>query len=83
MGWRLDIEQHRQAIIERVKSGKLKDAPTGPILTRFDPKALAAAIECEVDRSNVMGWTKLSIHMDVFDAVQLAKFLRRQHATGA
>jgi hypothetical protein len=80
MGGELDMnqEQHRQAIIERVKNGgKLVDAPSGPILTRFDPKALAAAIECEVDRSNVMGWTKMSIHMDTFDAVQLAKYLRR------
>lgn len=78
MGMVMNQEQQRQAIIERVKNGgQLQTAPSGPILPRFDPLALAAALECEVERANIMGWTKLSIHMDAYDAVQLAKFLRR------
>jgi hypothetical protein len=76
----MNQQQLKTGLVELLRGRRVQDlqtAPSGPILPRFDPKALAAAIECELERANVAGWTKLSIHMDAIDAAQLAKFLRK------
>jgi hypothetical protein len=49
---------------------------SGPVLERFDAKHLAAAIESELERAATFGWPKISLHMDVVDAMRLAKFLK-------
>jgi hypothetical protein len=57
--------------------GCLPSAPDGPIIARFDPRALAAAIECEMQRGAEYGWSKITLHMDMPDALMLAKYLRK------
>jgi hypothetical protein len=48
---------------------------TGPKLEHFDAHALANAIKQEVIRSKIVGLPKLSLHMDLEDALVLARFL--------
>jgi hypothetical protein len=55
---------------------KLGPAPDGPIVNKFAPGAIARAIEQEVARAKLVGWTKISIHMDLEDALALALALR-------
>jgi hypothetical protein len=59
------------------KYGCLPSAADGPIIARFDPKALEEAIMHEVKRAGEYGWPKVTIHMDIPDAILLAQFLRR------
>jgi len=54
---------------------KLPAAPDGPILRTFDPKEMARALKNEVLRSRKNGWPKISIHMDLEDALALARAL--------
>ena len=54
----------------------LPDYPTGPVLPKFDPLALAQALEHEVNRSGILRHTKISIHMNIEDAAVLATALR-------
>jgi hypothetical protein len=72
-----DLKQGLIEVLKRKSVHDLPIAPDSPILPRFDPRALAAAIECEMERANICGFTKMSIHMDIYDAAQLAKFLRK------
>lgn len=46
-------------------------------LSQFNARELAQAIESEINRSGEYGFTKITLHMDLPDAAQLAKFLRR------
>ena len=48
----------------------------GPVIPRFDPYRLAEALDQEIARAGEIGWTKISLHMDVQDAMKLARFLR-------
>jgi len=57
--------------------GCLPDAGDGPILPSFGPKSLAKAIEHEVIRAGQYGWSKVTIHMDIPDAVLLMNFLKK------
>jgi len=57
--------------------GCLPATGDGPILPAFDAKALAHAIEQAIAQSADYGWTKVTLHMDLPDARQLAHFLRR------
>jgi hypothetical protein len=52
-------------------------APDGPIINSFNSLQLAQAIEHEANRCAVSGFTKISLHMDVADAVKLASALRK------
>lgn len=52
-------------------------APGGPKLERFDAQQLAEAIEHEIIRAGDHGWTKVSINMELIDAIAMARFLRR------
>lgn len=61
----------------RQSGGVLPDAPSGPVLPRFDALQLAQAIERELERCRVAGFVKLSLHMDLADARLLASALRR------
>lgn len=61
-------------IVDAVKEGK--PAPDGPIISTFSPEAIAHALEQEVARSMALPNPKISIHMDIEDALLLAKFLR-------
>lgn len=56
--------------------GCLPSAADGPLLPTFQPKPLAAAIEQEIKRAGEYGWSKITLHMDIPDAVKLAGFLR-------
>jgi hypothetical protein len=81
LGMVIDQQDLKQGLIHLLRRGKsvldLQAAPDSPILPRFDPRALAAALECEIGRANICGFTKMSIHMDIIDAAQLVKFLRK------
>lgn len=57
--------------------GCLPTAPDGPIIERFNPHDLAAALERELERGAEYGWSKITLHMDVPDALMLAKYLRK------
>ena len=48
----------------------------GHLLERFDPGRLGTVLDLEIARAVEIGWTKISLHMDLADARQLARFLR-------
>jgi hypothetical protein len=73
---RQEAGQRRVAQLLREYGCIPQEAPDGPIVTKFGPLALAQAIEQELNRCADMGWPKLTLHMDVPDALALAKFLR-------
>jgi hypothetical protein len=56
--------------------GCIPPAPDGPIVSEFNPRELARALEHELCRAKLTGWSKITLHMDIEDAVKLAKFLR-------
>lgn len=56
--------------------GCIPAAPDGQSIDAFNPRLLADAIAAEVDRSRSYGWSKLTIHMDIPDAVKLMQFLK-------
>ena len=58
------------------KYGCLGGAPDGPMIEHFDPIALAQGLEQEVQRAALVGWQKITLHMDVADALKLARKLR-------
>jgi hypothetical protein len=64
--------------VERIirQFGCLPDAMDGPKLPAFDAAALAEAIRSEVMRSGEFGWSKITIHLDIPDAVMLMNFLK-------
>ncbi|MGH9463094.1 MAG: hypothetical protein ACRD1X_17935 [Vicinamibacteria bacterium] len=64
-----------EAIRRRGHVTKLPDAPDGPIIPAFHPRLLAGALRQEIERARKIGWTKISLHMDVEDAVALAAAL--------
>ena len=59
------------------KYGCLPTAPSGPLVDHFDALAVAQAIEREAERSSLVGWTKITLHMDLHDALKLAATLRK------
>jgi hypothetical protein len=65
------------------KYGCLPAAGDGPVIERFEALALADAITQEVQRAGEYGWSKITVHMDVPDALALAKFLRANATRGA
>ena len=72
------LNQKEQVIAALDKhGGVLPPAPTGPIVEAFDTASLAAAIDSEIERSKLYGWTKLSLHFDLPDAAEFARWLRR------
>lgn len=74
-------DQHRGEIVKAIRQAGgvalLPDVPDGPILKVFDPKALAAAIRHELIRSEITGWQKISLHMDLDDAAALMRYLEK------
>jgi hypothetical protein len=71
-----NIEATKRIIAAKTMNGTLPEAPNGPVVPRFNAKELARAIEQEITRSNMVGWTRISLHMTLDDAARLAKFLR-------
>lgn len=61
------------------RAGRVEKLPLidGPVVERFEPRALASALEQEVQRAMEVGWPKISLHMDVADAKKLALYLIR------
>ena len=49
----------------------------GPRLERWNPRLLADALDAELARCAVEGWPKISLHMDIADAMKLAQYLRK------
>ena len=81
---RLRVDNSMRAEIHKAKIAALiaqygcvpTDAPSGPVVERFSPGRLADAIEQEIKRGAEYGWTKITLHMDVPDAMRLARHLR-------
>ena len=71
-----DIQRIAVARAFKQHGSGLPDAPTSPILERFVPEQLAWAIEQELEHAALIGWTKISIHLDLLEAALLARFLR-------
>ncbi len=49
----------------------------GPRLDRWNPSKLADALDHEIARCAAEGWPKISLHLDVPDAMKLVRCLRR------
>lgn len=49
----------------------------GPVVPEYNVRHLADALDQEIARAAQVGWTKVSLHMDVRDAMLLARDLRR------
>ena len=70
-------EAGARAIEKMMKQfGCLPDAPDGPVIPRFQVQDLAAALQSELTRCGEYGWSKVTLHMDLPDAVALLKFLK-------
>lgn len=68
------ITELDRKLIAAAASGRVM-APTGPILRKFDPEKLADAILAEALLYRHMPNAKISLHMDIADAVTLANLL--------
>jgi len=64
-------------VADQLRRGDDVQIIDGPRLDKFDPQRLAMALEQECERSKVMGWPKVSLHMDVIDALLLARALKK------
>lgn len=66
---------------DRIRAGKAASAgvqaPDGPKLDYFDALKLSQAIEWEANRAAECNYTKISLHMDLKDALALASSLRQ------
>lgn len=57
--------------------GCLPDAAnSGQLLPRFNAKMMGDAILAEVKQARRFGFTRITIHLEPQDAIELAKFLR-------
>jgi hypothetical protein len=56
--------------------GCVPDAPDGQVLPAFSPQLLAQAIENEIKRCHIYGWNKITVHMDLKDAIELMNYLK-------
>ena len=70
----------RQRIAEAATARRV--APIGPVLDRFEPVQLAAALEQEAERALLYGRLegtpgKIDLSLDPRDAIMLATFLRQ------
>jgi len=76
----MDASDHKKRIANLVREYGCVPAaaPDGPLLLRFNAGKLGAAIERECARARVVGWTKITLHMDLQDAALLARHLRRK-----
>ena len=80
MGMELNAhEKHRVASA----AAERKLAPTGPVISKFNPLAIAAALEQEAHRAKLLGEAtgtpgKVDIYMDPEDALLLAKILKKK-----
>jgi len=78
LGVELKQEGGARAIEKLIQTyGCLPHTGDGPILPCFQPKAVAKGIEDEVRRAGDYGWSKITIHLDIPDALKLAEFLRK------
>ena len=60
----------------RRNGGKLPSLPDGPTIANFNARKLADAIQSEVSRFRGVG--KITLTMDMPDAMALVQFLRRR-----
>lgn len=71
---------HRRGVLGALaRAGGVDGLPMidGPRLDRWNPQQLADALDQELARCATEGWPRISLHMDVTDAMTLARFLRR------
>ena len=69
-----------RGVTEAIKrAGHVEKLPIidGPSLEKFSARALADALDQEIARALDVGWTKISIHMDLRDARSLSLFLKK------
>ena len=69
-----------RGVTEAIKrAGHVEKLPIidGPSLEKFSARALADALDQELARALDIGWTKISIHMDLRDARSLSLFLKK------
>jgi hypothetical protein len=76
-----DAERRR---VERlIESKQIGPMPEGPLLERFDPIALADALEQQATRALlVFDVPKVDLRMDAADALALAAWLRQAPGRG-
>lgn len=79
----MELAMDQQAGVRMIEKlmqqyGCLPSLTDGPVLPQFDALALAQALEQEVNRAGLYGWTKITVHMDIPDAALLAQYLRRE-----
>lgn len=67
-------KEDERRILRALQDGT--QAPDGGIIPCFSPEAMADLIEKEVLKAKLIRNPKLTIHMDLEDALILAKFLR-------
>lgn len=74
----VELKAQLEERITRLGPGGVSLLPQmdGPIVSQFEKTALANALLQEVARAQVMGWPRISIHMDLLDAVALAAALK-------
>lgn len=75
---------HKAALQAKLARGeKLGPFPDGPCLDYFNALELAQAIESEVNQpAGGMPHTKITLHMDIENAMKLASYLRRAVLAG-
>lgn len=73
------MNHRHEALAAMGRAGGVDGLPLidGPRLERWNPQQLAEALEEEIARCAAEGWPRISLHMDVQDAMKLARYLRR------
>jgi len=76
-----DVTDRERARIAKAAMER-RVAPTGPVIERFQPLPLAAALEQEAERALLYGKLegtpgKVDVYLDPRDALALARFLRK------
>lgn len=73
----MELKDDLARAIRRAGGADCLPPADGPKLDRWHPRTLAEALDAEIARCAVEGWPKISLHMDVRDAMKLAQFLRK------
>lgn len=84
MGMELNQDAQRRLLAAYLAEtgGRLQDAPDGPRLDEFRALELAQAVEAEINRAAVSGFTKIRLDFHLNDAATFAAFLRRASSAG-
>lgn len=67
----------RTLTAEKSQKRTLRPAPDGPVLEYWNSLDLAQVLEQEVNKAAATGMVKISLHMDLEDALRLSRSLRK------